>query len=93
VADARADRLVLGTVALGMAYGIAGRDAPAESAALAVIRAAAALGVGAIDTAPAYGEAERRVGLALGATARPNAASGSRSAPPAGCGPSSIRWC
>lgn len=63
-------RLVVGTAALGLPYGL---PHPGESAprlmdaadAGALIRAAENAGVGAFDTAPAYGLAEARLGAAL----------------------------
>lgn len=62
-------RLVVGTAPLGLAYGI-GRDGHPpellpEARAVAVMRHALSLGVCVFDTAPAYGVAEQRVGLAL----------------------------
>ena len=61
--------LSLGTVALGVDYGIAapgefGR--PGEADAIRIVRAALDRGVTLIDTAPAYGESERIVGRAAG---------------------------
>ncbi|MCK6442363.1 aldo/keto reductase [Elstera cyanobacteriorum] len=63
-------RLGFGTVALGLAYGV-GPEAvlPPEDAAIATLRAARAGGVDFFDTAPAYGVAEQRTGLALGGDA------------------------
>lgn len=63
-------RLGLGTVALGLAYGV-GPDAvlPPEADAIATLHAARSGGVDFFDTAPAYGDAERRTGLALGGDA------------------------
>jgi aryl-alcohol dehydrogenase-like predicted oxidoreductase len=61
--------VALGTVALGTRYGIAGPGQdrrPRESDALALLRYAADGGVTLFDTARAYGDAERLVGLALG---------------------------
>jgi spore coat polysaccharide biosynthesis protein SpsF len=59
-------RLVLGTVQLGLAYGIANRSGlPSEAAAVELIGRAVAAGISCLDTARAYGEAERRIGLAL----------------------------
>ena len=64
-----AERLVLGTAALGLAYGLPSADgtlaAPDESASVALIRDAWARGIRCFDTAPAYGEAESRLGCAL----------------------------
>lgn len=64
----RVSSLSLGTVSLGSDYGLAApgaRGRPPESAALAVLDAAAANGIRFFDTAPAYGEAERLLGLAF----------------------------
>jgi aryl-alcohol dehydrogenase-like predicted oxidoreductase len=60
-------RLGLGTVALGLPYGV-GPNAilPPEADAVATLHAARAGGVDFFDTAPAYGDAERRTGVALG---------------------------
>lgn len=60
-------RLGFGTVALGLPYGV-GPEAvlPPEADALATLHAARRGGVDFFDTAPAYGDAERRTGLALG---------------------------
>jgi aryl-alcohol dehydrogenase-like predicted oxidoreductase len=68
----RTDRLVFGTAALGLDYGLArpgaesSRNAmPARDVALALVRAAHAKGLRVFDTAPAYGESEERLGAAL----------------------------
>jgi len=54
-----AARLVLGTAQLGQPYGIANSTGPpSRSDAIAMVRAAADAGVGAIDCAPVYGTAE-----------------------------------
>jgi spore coat polysaccharide biosynthesis protein SpsF (cytidylyltransferase family)/aryl-alcohol dehydrogenase-like predicted oxidoreductase len=59
--------LTLGTVQLGMGYGIANRAGqPARTLAIRMVRQAIAYGVGALDTARAYGEAEEILGEALG---------------------------
>jgi 1-deoxyxylulose-5-phosphate synthase len=63
-------RLVLGTAALGLPYGLpeGGAAAPVlvpEEAARGLIHAALAAGIATFDTAPAYGEAEARLGRAL----------------------------
>lgn len=61
-----AARLVLGTVQLGQLYGASNRTGlPSESAAIALVRTAIQHGVRCLDTARAYGDAERRIGLAL----------------------------
>lgn len=59
--------LVLGTAALALPYGPAGNEEPPPPAAQAVatIRAAVALGLTMVDTAPAYGDAEAITGEAL----------------------------
>lgn len=55
-------RLVLGTAQLGMHYGVTNRIGPPSSdAAIALLRRAEAAGVGALDTAPGYGNAEELV--------------------------------
>lgn len=55
--------LALGTVQFGLAYGIAGGDAPvAENEARAILERAAAAGVRFLDTAPVYGDIEGRLG-------------------------------
>jgi aryl-alcohol dehydrogenase-like predicted oxidoreductase len=65
--------LSLGTVSLGVDYGI---EAPGEfgrpndADAIRLLRAAVDRGITLIDTAPAYGESERLVGLAVGAHSR-----------------------
>jgi len=58
-----AARLGLGTVQLGLRYGVAhAGPRPTRAAALEVIDRAASLGVGMLDTAPRYGAAEDVVG-------------------------------
>lgn len=58
-------QLVMGAVQLGMPYGAANVSGmPSESAAIEIVRRALRGGIHWIDTARAYGEAERRVGLA-----------------------------
>lgn len=53
----------LGTVQLGMDYGLTGRTAkPTEAEAFAVLDRAAALGVRTLDTANNYGDSERLIG-------------------------------
>ncbi len=67
--DLQVSGLALGTVALGTSYGIAGSAGagrPQETDAIALLRYAADQGVTLFDTAPAYGDAERLAGLALG---------------------------
>ena len=62
-------RLVLGTAALGLPYGLPeGAVAPVlvpDEAARDLIHGALAAGIATFDTAPAYGEAEARLGRAL----------------------------
>lgn len=59
-------RLMLGTVQLGMPYGIANRTGqPDYDRARAILAAAADGGVNCLDTAAAYGESEAIVGRAL----------------------------
>jgi aryl-alcohol dehydrogenase-like predicted oxidoreductase len=63
----------LGTVSLGVDYGIAapgefGR--PGEREAIDLVRAAVDAGITLIDTAPAYGDSERIVGKAIGGDPR-----------------------
>ena len=65
--------LSLGTVSLGIDYGIAAPGAfqrPSEDDAVALVRAAVDRGITLIDAAPAYGDAERIVGRAVGRDAR-----------------------
>jgi spore coat polysaccharide biosynthesis protein SpsF len=63
---AKKARLVLGTVQLGLPYGAANRTSmPSEDEAIELVRTAISRGVREIDTARAYGDAERRIGLAL----------------------------
>jgi aryl-alcohol dehydrogenase-like predicted oxidoreductase len=58
-------QLALGTVQLGLPYGAANSAGlPDEAEAIAIIRAAVDAGVTTIDTARAYGDSERRIGLA-----------------------------
>ncbi len=59
-------RIGLGTVQLGMDYGISNRDGrPDEAEAAAILAQAMTSGVGYLDTAPAYGDAEALVGRLL----------------------------
>jgi aryl-alcohol dehydrogenase-like predicted oxidoreductase len=61
-----APELVLGSVQLGLAYGVANRTGkPPRSAALSLVRRAAEAGIRVFDTARAYGEAEERLGAAF----------------------------
>lgn len=75
----------LGTVSLGLDYGIEapgqfGR--PDEMSAIRLLRHAAERGITLVDTAPAYGTSERLVGCAL--AANPRAIIATKVAPPAG---------
>jgi aryl-alcohol dehydrogenase-like predicted oxidoreductase len=63
----RISRLCLGTVQLGMDYGInnrTGKPSPEESRS--IVRTAVARGITAFDTAPAYGDSEQVLGRCLG---------------------------
>ena len=56
-------RFQLGTVQLGMTYGLGeDREKPSEEKALALLDRAAALGINTLDTANNYGDAERVIG-------------------------------
>lgn len=56
-------RLCLGTVQFGLAYGIAGRaEAIGDTEARTILEAAHAGGIRRLDTAPAYGDIEARLG-------------------------------
>jgi aryl-alcohol dehydrogenase-like predicted oxidoreductase len=59
----------LGTVSLGVLYGIPVPDGfgiPSEAESLRLLEHAAETGINLFDTAPAYGESERLLGLAVG---------------------------
>jgi aryl-alcohol dehydrogenase-like predicted oxidoreductase len=59
-------RLGLGTVQFGLDYGVSNRGGrPPEREAAAILARAAVAGVGYIDTAPAYGDAETLIGRYL----------------------------
>jgi aryl-alcohol dehydrogenase-like predicted oxidoreductase len=65
--------LSLGTVSLGVDYGIGAPDRfgrPSEEEAIALVRTAVERGITLVDTAPAYGAAEATVGRAVGGDAR-----------------------
>jgi aryl-alcohol dehydrogenase-like predicted oxidoreductase len=63
VAGLRLSKLALGTVQLGLEYGVANRTGrPDGRAAQAILALAAASGVNAFDTAPAYGASEEILG-------------------------------
>jgi len=56
-------RITLGTVQIGLPYGIGAAAGGMQlAAAMAILDRAAALGIGTLDTARAYGDAERRIG-------------------------------
>src|SRR5665213_386655 len=58
---------VMGSVQLGLAYGVANRTGkPARELAVRLVRRAADSGITVFDTARAYGDAEDRLGDALG---------------------------
>jgi aryl-alcohol dehydrogenase-like predicted oxidoreductase len=62
----RPAELVIGSVQLGLPYGIANRSGkPERDVALRLVRQAADSGIGQFDTARAYGDAEERLGEAL----------------------------
>ena len=64
--DKRAAELVLGSVQLGLKYGVANKiGQPSRAAALRLVRLAADAGVTQFDTARAYGDSEERLGEAL----------------------------
>jgi aryl-alcohol dehydrogenase-like predicted oxidoreductase len=59
-------RLGLGTVQFGLNYGVSNRaDRPSEGEVAAILARAVEAGIGHLDTAPAYGEAEILVGRHL----------------------------
>lgn len=60
--DATGAKLALGTVQWGMRYGIAGRGQPQPAEIGAILDTARAAGVSVLDTAHAYGTAERVIG-------------------------------
>jgi aryl-alcohol dehydrogenase-like predicted oxidoreductase len=64
--SSRPAELVVGSAQLGLAYGAANRTGkPERNVALRLVRRAADAGIGAFDTARAYGDAEDRLGEAL----------------------------
>jgi aryl-alcohol dehydrogenase-like predicted oxidoreductase len=64
--DARPAELVLGSVQLGLAYGVANRTGmPSHGAALNLVHRAAEAGITKFDTARSYGDSENRLGEAL----------------------------
>ena len=64
--DEHSAELVLGSVQLGVAYGVANKTGkPSHTSALTLVRRAADAGVTQFDTARAYGDSEERLGEAL----------------------------
>jgi spore coat polysaccharide biosynthesis protein SpsF len=64
-------RLAFGSAQLGLPYGIANTQGmPPEADAIALVRDALNAGIDTFDTARAYGDAERRIGLACPADTR-----------------------
>ncbi len=63
-------RLGLGTVQLGMPYGIDDASPPDDSTCIALVREALDAGINYIDTASAYGRSEALVGRAIAAFGR-----------------------
>jgi spore coat polysaccharide biosynthesis protein SpsF len=62
----RPAQLVLGSVQLGLPYGVANRTGqPSRDTSLRLVRRAASAGVFEFDTARAYGDSEDRIGEAL----------------------------
>ena len=62
----KSPHLVLGTAQLGLGYGVANQTGmPSESEAITLLHTAIRAGIDHIDTARAYGDSERRIGLAL----------------------------
>src|SRR3989344_6334160 len=55
-------QLGLGTVEIGLPYGIGVKDLPSEAAAERILKTAVELGITYIDTARGYGVAEERIG-------------------------------
>jgi len=61
--DISVSRMTLGTVQLGLNYGIANKEGkPDEEKALSIIDSALAAGVNCLDTAAAYGDSEKVIG-------------------------------
>lgn len=78
-------RLALGTAQLGAAYGVANRAGALDEAnARAVLQAAIDAGINCLDTAPAYGESEARIGRFLADTGVELRIVTKLTAPPAG---------
>ena len=71
VGEKALSRLSLGTVQLGMNYGIANRDGkPSLEQGMEVLQAAVDGGITSLDTAAAYGDSERVIGTFLRGYAR-----------------------
>jgi aryl-alcohol dehydrogenase-like predicted oxidoreductase len=64
--DLRVSRVGLGTVELGMPYGIGLPAPPPDTECIRLLHEAAEAGIACIDTAAAYGRSEELVGLAFG---------------------------
>jgi aryl-alcohol dehydrogenase-like predicted oxidoreductase len=56
------DQLILGTAQLGRRYGLSASREPTEADAFAILDAAWASGIRAVDTAPGYGRSEALIG-------------------------------
>ncbi len=64
--NGRPAELVMGSVQLGLSYGVTNRTGkPPRDTALRLVRRAANAGVSVFDTARSYGDAEERLGAAL----------------------------
>jgi len=57
------ERIVLGTVALGMPYGIGNKEMPEACEVAQLFQLAKNVGICQLDTAPSYGQAEELVGV------------------------------
>jgi aryl-alcohol dehydrogenase-like predicted oxidoreductase len=72
--DTNVGKLVFGTAAIGMAYGLARAGEPSthmsDDEAMSLVRTALRAGLRVFDTAPAYGLAEDRLGRSLGGEGR-----------------------
>jgi aryl-alcohol dehydrogenase-like predicted oxidoreductase len=71
--DLAVSAISLGTVSLGLDYGISApgqSGRPDELSAVRLLRYAAERGINFLDTAPAYGDSERFIGRALGSNPR-----------------------
>ncbi len=55
-------RIGLGTVEIGLAYGLGNKGLPSEQDAITILKSAIEMGVTYIDTARGYGVAEERIG-------------------------------